>query len=816
MARFFVFDTLSCFWSPQPHKKAALKSHVSRQEQQQQQAVVVVVVITPKPKSIPSMVSSFFFFLVFFLLGKEGDAFVVPPLSSSTVRQSYSLSFSGFQTTTTTTTPTQRKSDPLLLLRQTTYQSSTRLQLSQDDEASRPTGPRPTQQQRPPKQQQQQQRPQQQRPQQQQQQRRPYQQSLNQNNNNNNRNPNHNHNSQNNPKPQRPTISGVISPPANKQLNQAIVTCETAQDVLQLLASTEGALTSVGGAGRMNSVNFSTALHRIAKHVVYQNNNNNNNNNNKRDGGGGGPTDNSSDDNNTMMMMMMMNKNNRSRILSDARFAFLVCSASEALSGDTKMVDAANRPMDFRSRELCNMVWALTKLKLVPPQSVLPIELTAASASTKLLLQAAKVRTLVYDVARTRASGGVGGQSQSQSQSQHSASTWIPALSELCGMIQDAVSYQVLQSATTAAPTNTNTNTNTNAYSKLQQNFQLQEYSNLLWALATSQRADATVVQFIITSLLQEMKHTSMTATTTRRPLPVEGGGVSSTIATGAAGAATGARDPTNDSFLLRPQEWANSIWALATSGIVNGPEDDLLPFVAELMSTHPPAVFLDQFKPQELSNTAWGVATILSNKSKLTLTAPSTQAALVILRHVAQQVTQRQALGFKTQELSNTAWAFATLGFGLSGGPLSTDYTILVSETPQEDKETMTRAMRAILKQAKTSIRYFQSQELNNLAWTMARLLNTNNNNHHHHQDNGKEKEEDDNTELMDMIGNQLCDPKRMVSSQVRPPSLRKKAIENDNRTTTKKLHTSGSSRFFSFCSSNLVRFRTRLCLFS
>jgi hypothetical protein len=46
-----------------------------------------------------------------------------------------------------------------------------------------------------------------------------------------------------------------------------------------------------------------------------------------------------------------------------------------------------------------------------------------------------------------------------------------------------------------------------------------------------------------------------------------------------------------------------SSIRALGTSGVV-GPEKELFPFVADLMDNNPD--FVEEFKPQELSNTIW------------------------------------------------------------------------------------------------------------------------------------------------------------------------------------------------------------------
>jgi hypothetical protein len=465
------------------------------------------------------------------------------------------------------------------------------------------------------------------------------------------------------------------------------------------LASSKGALTTLGGGGVMNSVNFSTALHRVARHLQYQNNNNHQNNNNADNEG-----------------------NNRSRILSDPRFALLVCSAAEALMGD--VLDVTNKNIVFGSREMSNIAWAIAKLKIAPPQSVLPVDASSES-QTRLQEKSEEVRSMVYEVAKARNAAAASSQTSSANNNVPSApqqkTPWIPALSELCGRILDTISYRVKEVDPSL--------------------FRLQEWANLVWALATAQRANDEVFTFVIKSLMAGMDEVDMTVATSDRQKYDN----------------NNKNNNNQNNEGLRPQEWSNSIWALATSGIT-GPEEELIPFVANLMDTHPD--FLDSFKPQELSNTVWGVATILSKRSGRQPEDPACEGALTIVRHVARQLIHRQGQGYKSQELTNSAWAFATLGFGLSGtnnGMSDTnthtmsDYTVLKSNDEEGDRKLMEEAIQVVIGHAKQGLRRFRSQELNNIAWTMARLGQ---------RDEG----------LLELIGLELCNPRRSVSSQVGP----------------------------------------------
>jgi hypothetical protein len=136
----------------------------------------------------------------------------------------------------------------------------------------------------------------------------------------------------------------------------------------------------------------------------------------------------------------------------------------------------------------------------------------------------------------------------------------------------------------------------------------------------------------------------------------------------------------------------------------------------------------------------------------------PECEAASRIFRHVAREFIKREGKPakymYKSQEITNTIWSFATLGFGLTGGKTSdtgntgNEYTFLVSDDPEGDKSLMEDAMQVAIRGVKQNSRKFQSQELNNVAWTMARL-----------------KQKDD--ELLEMIGMQLANPKRQVTPQ-------------------------------------------------
>ena len=470
------------------------------------------------------------------------------------------------------------------------------------------------------------------------------------------------------------------------QLNGKITQAESAEAILGIIASTKGALTNSGGGGTMSTVNFSTSLHRIARHV-------------------------------TLYQSKMKPGNDRGKILSDPRFALMMCGMAEAIldgaesiKNGTGMDDASsNGKNKFGPRELANVAWAIAKINIAPPESVMSVDID--NAESLLREKSQTVRSAILDVAKQRATSG--------SPSRPSSSSWIQPLSELCGLIVDAACAKALE----LNP----------------KRFKQQELSNLMWALAITQRPNQHVFEFVVNSIIASAKarehalncnknNPNFKKTATKRD--------------------------------MIPQEWSIPLWVLAKTGTSLGKGDELLPFVEDLMSNEPG--FLERFKPQELSNSAWAAATIISKRPEKATGAVS-DGALGVLRHTSREIIRRQGAGYKTQELTNHVWAMATLGFGIKASqtatvaeccPLTHSYTYVLSDDPQGDAALMKEAFQVVSDTAKQRLGSFPSQELNNLCWAMARL---------------ERKDE----ELLGMIGRELVNPRRSVSAQDLSTSL-------------------------------------------
>jgi cytochrome P450 len=91
----------------------------------------------------------------------------------------------------------------------------------------------------------------------------------------------------------------------------------------------------------------------------------------------------------------------------------------------------------------------------------------------------------------------------------------------------------------------------------------------------------------------------------------------------------------------FKPQELANTAWAMATA---RHEAPALLDAIADKAAPR-----AGEFKPQELANTSWAFAT-------------AGHAAPALLDAIAAEAAPR-AGEFKPQDLANTAWAFATAG---------------------------------------------------------------------------------------------------------------------------------------------------------
>ncbi len=244
-----------------------------------------------------------------------------------------------------------------------------------------------------------------------------------------------------------------------------------------------------------------------------------------------------------------------------------------------------------------------------------------------------------------------------------------------------------------------------------------------MWALTTAKRPSEQVFEFVVQSIKLSFQST----------------------------------ENNRKESILKPQEWSIPLWCLAKTGVISGHEEELLSFVKDLMDNEPG--FLERFKPQELSNSVWAAATILSSREQKA-TGPAGDAALGILRHAARELIRRDGEGYKTQELTNTAWAMATMGFGMLAEQsnkvfhVSNFYTFLPSDNPDGDRILMQECLEVCLRKMKEGVRSFQNQELNNMCWVMARL----------------DKKDD---MLLEMIGQELINPRRIISSQDMSTSL-------------------------------------------
>ena len=470
--------------------------------------------------------------------------------------------------------------------------------------------------------------------------------------------------------------------------NKQIMQQETAQDLLNVLASRKGALSSVAGGGKLSTVNISTSIHRLARHMTQYTSKN-------KPG------------------------NDRSQILSDPKFALLICSTAEALldgAEETGSIGRNSSKRQFEARNLANVAWAIAKINIAPPDTVIPVDLD--NAESLLREKSEHVRSIILDIAKQRAT--------SSSASSSSSSSWIPALSELCGLLIDTVSVKALE----LDP----------------KRFQQQELSNLMWSLATAQRPNERVFEFVVNSIVAsaEQRKRDVKSNETN---PLHSRGSHNT-------------NNKNGDGLLVPQEWSIPLWVLAKSGVDLGHEEELLPFVKDMMDNEPG--FLERFKPQELSNSVWAAATIISKRPQVA-EGDASDAALGILRHTSRELIRRDGDGYKTQEVTNHAWAMATLGFGITtsekgttsaaaiarGCKLTHSYTYLHSDDPEGDRSLMEEVMQITKRKIKQNIRPFTSQELNNICWVMARL--------------GIRKDE----ELLGLIGKEISNPRKRVNSQ-------------------------------------------------
>ena len=580
-------------------------------------------------------------------------------------------------------------------------------------------------------------------------------------------------------------------------------------------SSSSSSATHMAGAQKLNSVNFSTCLHRLARFAakgsysstpssssisISSNNNNNNNNNNN------------------------MNQQNdaRKQVLSDPRFALLVCSMAEMASGvdaggsvkmgnelvleqwwkkrecgggdddgddhyngeggggmreaddvlndivgwngggendnsnnnndngdgggggdsnddsigastssvQSSRFTAAEQIMNqlsipqtkntFTSRECSNVCWALAKLRVAPPSSAFALGrvvvvvddddddenhsdggggggekknfflssrqfVSLDEMALDVVSSTLQVRMQLFDEARKRKSGG------------SSNGAWIPELSRLAGKVMDLIAVKIIieygmrNNNNGSSSSDGGGGTSSSSSSSTKAVFNPQEMASVLWAYAKSNRADDALFSTVAAELIRQTGYA------------LERGG----------------QGP-------RPQELSNTIWAFATAGIRGEQQIELVKFAADALDDGGGLFFGNAFKPQELANTGWALATLHSKRSEGTSTEAVEDDGIVrILRWVAKDIMQRVE-SFKPQEISNSVWAFSTVGFGYDescGTNVHNDYVHLATDDPVGDKELVYKTLEVIAEDALSRLHNFKAQELNNLAWGFTRL---------------------------------------------------------------------------------------------
>jgi len=468
------------------------------------------------------------------------------------------------------------------------------------------------------------------------------------NNNHKNRNRNarprgnHKHYSNNFNNPNDPLYKAKV-------LNSKIIKCDMPSDVLSTFVSCGGARGTAGNK-EMNTVNFSTSLHRVAKTCSMFR-----------------PRDASNPSSNPPTQ-----KQFRTMTLTDPRFAILLCAVSEAF---VEMKDSWN------CRELSNISWALAKINFVPDSNSISLPPYIEDDDGRGLTKNVKScddQALLMSAKRLRESVILAGKEQKSGNNALYAELnkrWISQMRILAAHLLDGIAYHV--------------------QFKLLEDFKSQELANMIWALATIGRGETILFDALVKRLL-EFNKSKMSNSQNATP--------------------------------AKPQELSNSIWAFATSGLSGEGQISLMKYIAQsFIDEQSTPNYISQFKPQELSNTAWGVATIVSKRSennKLnsnpsknemspTLIMEEEASAFQIIREIASAFLGRMH-EFKTQELSNTVWAMATIGFADPESPHSRlpDDAILLKNVLQK------AAVDALPR-----LRRFSPQELNCLGWAYARL---------------------------------------------------------------------------------------------
>jgi len=356
-------------------------------------------------------------------------------------------------------------------------------------------------------------------------------------------------------------------------------------------------------------------------------------------------------------------------VSSDPRFALLLSCIGEKLSRDDDK---------FGSRDMASLMWGLAKLKITSTRhsSFAENEQFADDQTVQRNLRkslgvtdiehletpsSALKRDLVKAAHDEEYKKGIG---------------WMHSQRELGSSIIDALSTLVVERVDFLNP---------------------QELANCLWAYSTVGRLDEKFMEAVLPKLTACDLYYYNSESNTRNA--------------------------------IKPQELSNSIWALSAVKYRSIQQKDFLHFVARSLEE---GNFSSQFKPQELSNICWGIAKLRKKRiderenyfgldggevGEVEEGGSGEEDELEdnnirrILRVAMRLFNVQQA---KPQEVTNMVWSLATVGWNTMGG---------------DEEETDTKMCDDFCKLVATSRAQtlgrsgFTSQEMNNLAWSFAKL---------------------------------------------------------------------------------------------
>lgn len=373
-------------------------------------------------------------------------------------------------------------------------------------------------------------------------------------------------------KKRRKKRSGV-SYTAAKSFNSQLTKCNDSNELMTAFMTRTSANksspatsgTHLGGADKVNSVNFSTCLHRLARFASQ--NNQNRGSNHQQGRGQTGQRD--QDD-------------GRKQVLSDPRFALLVCSLAElaaGIKGDITVKDGnaevqmwraevdldkqfdnvadaseleeadevfasvvgqalptlsskgscvldssereevADKVMSrlstqskkspFTSREASNICWALAKLRMAPPCTIYPLGRVVESSDDRIPMRKfVSSNEMSLDVLSSslKVRMALFEHARSRKLGGGTSGSWIPELSRLAGKIIDIIAVQIINDYFSRNVESDVNGINGPAVGRKKAAFNPQEMASILWAFAKSKRGDEILFDIVANELLRQTK----------------------------------------------------------------------------------------------------------------------------------------------------------------------------------------------------------------------------------------------------------------------------------------------------------------------